>query len=393
MALFQYYAPTKVVFGRSAEAQTGALISAFGGEKVLIHYGGGSVVRSGLLNRVTASLDAEGISHVELGGVVPNPHVSLVYKGIELARRENVDFILAVGGGSVIDSSKAIAYGVYYDGDVWDLFSGAGTASACLPVGVVLTLAATGSEMSNSTALSNEQLGLKRGYNNDISRPKFAVMNPELLITLPEYQTFAGCADIMMHTMERYLNGCSTNMEMTDTFAEGLIRTVMKNALILKKEPDNYQARAEVMWAGSLSHSGLTGFGTDGGDWMPHKLSHEIGSMFDKTHGAILTALWGSWARHAAPANYNRFAKLARQVMGVFGSDETETALLGIEAMVEFFRSIGMPVTLKELGIEPTPEQMRQMAHQCASGVGGQGGSICRLTEEDMYGIYVNALG
>ena len=235
---FQYYTPTKVVFGRNAEAQTAELIRAFGGHKVLIHYGGGSVIRSGLLAKITGQLDTAGIPYVTLGGAVPNPRLGLVYEGISLCRKEGVDFLLAVGGGSAIDSAKAIGYGVANDGDVWDFYDYKRTAAACLPLGVILTIAATGSEMSDSSVITKEEGLIKRGYSSDFSRPKFAVMNPELTMTLPDYQTACGCTDIMMHTMERYFTN-GGNMEITDALAEGLLRTVMRNAEILVKDPKN----------------------------------------------------------------------------------------------------------------------------------------------------------
>ena len=256
---FDYYTPTKVVFGRGAEDRIGELIRQAGGTKVLIHFGGQSAVRSGLLDRIREVFTKNGIACVELGGVVPNPHLSKVREGIELGRQEGVDFILAVGGGSVIDSAKAIAYGLAEpECDVWELFENKREAKGCLPVASVLTIAAAGSEMSNSCVITNEKTGEKRSYNDDLSRPKFAVMNPELTMTLPDYQTQSGCADIMMHPMERYFTN-GGNMEITDALAEGLLRTVMKNAGILHTDPQNYDARAEVMWAGSLSHNGLTG--------------------------------------------------------------------------------------------------------------------------------------
>ena len=272
---FTYFTPTEVVFGKGTETQAGVLVKKYGGKKVLIHYGSGSVVRSGLLGRVKASLEEQGISYVELGGVVPNPVLSLVYKGIDLAKREGVDFILAVGGGSVIDSAKAIGYGVANEGDVWDLFEHTCTAKACLPVGTILTIAAAGSEMSMSSVITKEEGLKKRAYDDDLSRPRFAIMNPELTVTLPDYQTACGCTDILMHTMERYFTN-GGNMEITDSIAEALMRTVISNARILKNDPKNYDARAEIMWAGSLSHNGLTGCGNDGGDFATHMLDCAI---------------------------------------------------------------------------------------------------------------------
>ena len=389
---FKYYTPTKVVFGKETELKVAELIREFGGNKILIHYGSGSVVRSGLLKKITDILDKEGIEYISLGGAVPNPRLSLVYEGIELCRREGVDFILAVGGGSAIDSAKAIGYGVTNEGDVWDLYDYKKQATACLPIGVVLTLSATGSEMSDSSVITKEEGLIKRGYSSDYCRPKFAIMNPELTMTLPDYQTSCGCTDIMMHTMERYFTQ-GGNMEMTDAIAEGLIRTVMNNAKILHKDPKNYEARAEVMWAGSLSHNGLTGCGNDGGDWMSHKLEHELGGLYDVAHGAGLAAIWGSWARYVYKECLPRFKKFAVNVMGVKneGSDE-EIAIKGIEAMEDFYREINMPTNLFELGVEPTEQELVDMAHKCAVGVNGSMGSAKLLYEEDMLAIYRNAV-
>ena len=385
---FKYFTPTKVVFGRNTEAKVAELIREFGGTKVLIHYGGGSVVRSGLLKKVTDILDDAGISYVTLGGAVPNPRLSLVYEGIALCKRENVDFLLAVGGGSAIDSAKAIGYGVTNEGDVWDFYDYKRKATACLPLGVILTLAATGSEMSDSSVITKEEGQVKRGYSSDYARAKFAIMNPELTMTLPDYQTACGCADIMMHTMERYFTN-GGNMEITDAIAEGLVRTVMTNAEILVKDPKNYDARAEVMWAGSLSHNGLTGCGNDGGDWMTHKLEHELGGLYDVAHGAGLAAIWGSWARYVYKDCLPRFRRFAVNVMGVapVGTDE-EIALKGIEAMEAFYRRIHMPTNLRELGVSPTEAELADMARKCAIGVGGAKGSAKLLREADMLAIY-----
>ena len=385
---FKYYTPTKVVFGKDTEKQVAELIKEFGGKKVLIHYGGGSVVRSGLLGRVKDILDSAGISYVTLGGAVPNPHLGLVYDGIELCKKEGVDFLLAVGGGSAIDSAKAIGYGVTNDGDVWDFYDYKRKAEACLPLGVILTIAATGSEMSDSSVITKEEGLVKRGYSSDYCRPKFAILNPELTMTLPDYQTACGCTDIMMHTMERYFTN-GGNMEITDSMAEGLLRTVMANTKILKKDPKNYDARAEVMWAGSLAHNGLTGCGNDGGDWMTHKLEHELGGLYDVAHGAGLAAIWGSWARYVYKECLPRFKRYAVNVMGVKeeGTDE-EIALKGIEAMEDFYREIDMPTNLRELGVKATEEDLVTMAHKCAVGVGGAMGSAKLLNEEDMLAIY-----
>lgn len=392
MQNFNYYAPTRVVFGKGSENEVGKLIKEQNCKKVLVHYGGGSVIRSGLIDRVYTSLEAEGIAYTTLGGVVPNPRLSKVREGIELCQREGVDFILAVGGGSVIDSSKAIGYGLTNEGDVWDFYTKKRTATACLPIGTILTIAAAGSEMSDSSVITNEDGWIKRGYSSNYCRCKFAILNPELTYTLPDYQTQSGCVDIMMHTMERYLNH-STNMEMTDGISEALICTVMKNSRILKQDPTNYEARAEVMWAGSLSHNGLTGCGTDGGDWASHQLEHELGGMFDVAHGAGLAAVWGSWARYVYKDRADRFAKLAENVLMVPHDDNLEkTALAGIEAMEDYYRSVDMPTSLRELGIEPTEEQIQELADKCSFQNTRTIGKVKVLNREDIAKIYRMAL-
>ena len=385
---FTLYTPTKVVFGRKTERKAGELVRAFGGSRVLIHYGGRSALRSGLIDRIITSLDEAGVFHVELGGVVPNPQLDKVYEGIELAKANGVDFILAVGGGSVIDSAKAIAYALAEpEYDVKELYEHTRTAKACIPVGTILTIAASGSEMSDSSVISYEDK--KRGYNSDLCRPKFAIMDPELTLTLPDYQTCAGCSDILMHTMERYFTSGS-KLEITDALAEGLLRTVMKYAAVLHEDPTNYEARAEVMWAGSLSHNGLTGCGNDGNDFASHRLEHELGALYGVTHGAGLTAVWPSWARYVYKNCLPRFVRFARNVMGVeAGLSDEETALEGIATMEDYFRSIGMPVTLKELlGKTVSEEEIRLLAKNCALATGGKVGSAMVLYEEDMANIY-----
>ncbi len=386
---FQYYAPTRVVFGRGAEARTGQLLRELGVNRVLVHYGGQSAVRSGLLDRVEASLDEAGIAHTRLGGVVPNPRLSKVREGARLARDFGAELILAVGGGSVIDSSKAIGYSLAEpEEDVWDLYARKRKPRGCFPVACVLTIAAAGSEMSNSSVITNEETGEKRGYRNDLCRLKLAIMNPELTVTLPPYQTAAGCTDILMHTLERYFTQGGT-LELTDRIAEGLLRTVMKSALILRDDPANYDARAEVMWASSLSHNDLTGLGANGMDFVPHGLEHELGGMFDVTHGAGLSAVWPAWARYVYRDCLPRFVQFAVNVMEIRpGASDEETALAGIAALEDFFRSIHMPVTLKELGVEPTEEQILAMAASCAKGAGGKKGTAKVMYEADMAEIY-----
>ena len=387
MSGFTYYTPTKVVFGVGAEAQVGKLVKERACKKVLIHYGSGSVVRTGLLDKVKASLDAEGIAWVELGGVVPNPHLSKAREGIALCQAEGVDFLLAVGGGSVIDSCKCIGYGVANPGDVWDFYEGKREPEACLPIGCVLTIAAAGSEMSNSSVITNEEGWLKRDCSSDLSRPVFSVLDPELTMTLPDYQTACGCVDIMMHTMERYFNSVPDNLDLTDGIAEALMRTVVDNARILAKDPKNLKARTEIMWAGSLAHNGLTGCGGEG-DWCTHLLEHEMGGMFDVAHGAGLAAIWASWARYVWTYAPDRFVKFAVRVMGVepTGTD-AEIVEKGICAVEDFYREINMPTNMRELGIAPTEEQIAEMAEKSVAE-----GSVKKLTREDMVAIYKAAL-
>ena len=385
---FNYYAPTQVVFGKGTEEKTGELVKAQNCKKVLIHYGSGSVKRTGLLDRVKQALEKEKIAYTELGGVVPNPRLFLVKEGIELCKKEGVDFILAVGGGSVIDSAKAIGYGVANDGDVWDFYSHKRNAEGCLPIGVILTISATGSEMSDSSVITNEDGWIKTGYHSEYCRPKFAIMNPELTMTLPDYQTACGCTDILMHTMERYFTQ-GENMELTDSIAEALMRTVIENTKILKENPKDYNARAEVMWAGSLSHNGLTGCGNGGNDFATHALEHELGGMYDVAHGAGLAALWGSWARYVYKEIPERFHKFAVRVMGLEDTgDAEEMAVRGIEAMEAFFREIKMPTNLRELGLTPSEEELKELAHKCSLNTGGHKGSAKVLYEADMLAIY-----
>jgi alcohol dehydrogenase len=388
MKNFNYYTPTKVVFGKDTEQQVGKLVKDQGSKKVLIHYGGQSAEKSGLLARICASLEAASIDYVTLGGVVPNPRLSKVYEGINLCKKEEVDFILAVGGGSAIDSAKAIAYGLAYDGDVWDFYDRKATAKACYPLGAVLTLSAAGSEMSDSSVITNEEGWLKRGYSSDLSRCKFAIMNPELTYTLPAYQTACGATDIMMHTMERYFT-LEKDTALTDVLCEGLIKTVMDSAKTALKNPTDYNARAQIMWAGSLSHNGLTGCGTVG-DWASHQLEHELGGMFDVAHGAGLAAVWGSWARYVYKEDISRFVQFAVNVMGCtndFAHPE-KTAIAGIEAMEDFYRSIGMPTSVSEMGIDMTEAQMKEMALKCSFQNARTVGNFKVLKTEDMEAIY-----
>ena len=386
---FTYFAPTKVVFGKGAEGQVGKLCKEQGATKVLVHFGGGSAKRSGLLDRVCAALEEEGLPYVTLGGVVPNPRLSLVYEGIELCRREGVDFLLAVGGGSVIDSCKAIGYGLANDFDVWELFDKKRAAAGCAPVGAVLTIAAAGSEMSDSTVITKDEGELKRGYNSNYCRCKFAVLNPELTYTLPEYQTACGVTDIMMHIMERYFVNVET-MTVTDTMAEAVIRDVLRYGKAALEDPRDYRARAEIMWAGSLAHNGLLCAGGPNGDWASHQIEMELSGMFGVAHGAGLAAIWGSWARYVLDAKPQRFAQFAHRIFDLPQTgDPTADGLRGVEAMEDYFRSIRMPVNLRELGVgELTEEQIDELAEKCTYFGRRTIGQFKVLGKEDIKAIY-----
>lgn len=386
---FNFYAPTRVVFGRNAEKKIGELVASCQCRKVLIHYGGGSAERSGLLNVVREQLNTAGIPHVELGGVVPNPLLSKVYEGIELCRREQVDFILAVGGGSVIDSSKAIGYGVPYEGDVWDFWDSKGTPKQCLPIGAVLTIPAAGSEMSSSTVITKDEGLVKRGFNCDLCRCKFAVMNPERTYTLPPYQTAAGATDIMMHTMERYFSKYE-DMTLTDAISEALLRTVKDAALVVMQHPEDYRNRAQIMWASSLAHNDLTECGLEK-DFATHRLEHELSALFGVTHGAGLAAIWPSWARYVKARHLSRFVQFAVNVMGVENdfSHPEETAEKGIRAIEEFYHKIGMPINIKELlGREITDEEIEVLVDKCSRGGTITVGAMEVIGTKEMRDIY-----
>lgn len=386
---FNFYAPTRVVFGRSGEEQVAQLIKQNGGTKVLLHYGGLSAARSGLLGKMQQQLSEASIQWVELGGVIPNPLLSKVQEGIDICKREEVDFILAIGGGSVIDSAKAIGYGAKYNGEVWDFWEGKAVPQSCLPIGVVLTIPAAGSEMSSSCVITKDDGLLKRGVNSDLCRCRFAVMNPERTFTLPPYQTAAGATDIIMHTLERYFSK-HVDMNLTDAIAEALMRTVMDSAAVVMREPDNYRHRAQIMWAGSLSHNDLTECGMEK-DFATHKLEHELSAVYGVTHGAGLAALWASWARYVLPGHEARFAQYAVNVMHVtpdFG-DLRETALEGIRRTEEFFRSIGMPVSISELlGRTVSDAEIDMLAERCSRGGTIKVGAFQLLDMADMKAIY-----
>ncbi len=391
---FNYYAPTEVVFGKESEEQVARLVKKYGGTKVLVHYGGKSAVKSGLLDKICGLLREDNVDFIMLGGVVPNPRLSLVKEGISLCRKENVDFILAVGGGSVIDSAKAIAYGVCFDGDVWDIYLGKAQPQNMLPVASVLTIPAAGSEMSEASVITNEDGDVKLGYSNDMARPKFAIRNPCRTFTLPPYQTAAGVTDIMMHTMERYFTK-DDDMDLTTDLAEAVLRRMKYAVYQVLRNPEDYRHRAQIMWGGSVAHNGLTGCGVSD-DWATHQLEHELSGMFDVTHGAGLAAMWPSWARYVMHENLSRFVRFAVNVMDVPNdfTDPEGTAIKGIEAMERFYHDIGMPLNIRELiGREITDEEIQEMTRKCSCDYQNTCGCLKVLSADDMTAIYKMARG
>ncbi|MCI5649404.1 MAG: iron-containing alcohol dehydrogenase [Fusicatenibacter sp.] len=386
---FVQYTPTEVVFGRGTEKQAGAEVKKWGGTKVLIVFGGGSARRSGLLDRVEESLAQEGISYQEFGGVKPNPRLAFAEEGVHKALAMGADLILAVGGGSAIDTAKAIAHGTANpEHALWDIWTGKVPLTKSLSVGAVLTIPAAGSEMSDSAVLTNEAIGKKAGINTPFNRCKFAIMNPELASTLPPYQIACGVTDIMMHTMERYFIPDS-HCEMTDEIAEGLLRTVIRNGKKVLENPADYDAMAEVMWCGSLSHNNLTECGR-GKDFSVHKLGHALSARYDVAHGASLAAVWGSWAKYQYEEEEViwRFARFAQKVWNVEESTQHKMAVEGIEKTVVFFESLGMPVNLRGLGIEPSDEDLRALALDATMKDTVKLSRIRGLGAQEVYEIY-----
>ncbi len=382
---FSFYSPTYFAFGKDSENRAGELGKRFGGSKVLIHYGGGSVVRSGLLDRVKASLNAEGIAFVELGGVKPNPRSGLVYEGIDLCKKENVDFILAVGGGSTIDSSKAIAAGCLYDGDFWDFYCGKAHIEKALPVGTVLTIAAAGSEGSPDSVITKEEGMLKRGTGSDAIRPKFSILNPALTQTLPAYQTAAGATDIIAHLYERYLTN-TKNVETTDRMIEALILAMVNETPKVIADPNDYDARANIMWAGMMAHNNSCGVGRSQ-DWTSHGIEHELSALYDCAHGAGLAVTMPAVFTYTMKHDVMRFAQIAVRVWGCqmdFANPEN-TAKKGIEALKGFLKSIGMPLTFDELGAKE--EDIKKLAETATLGSGKIVG-FTELSTEDVENIY-----
>lgn len=383
---FNYCAPTRVIFGKNTELEVGKALKNAGATRVLMQYGGGSIKKSGLYDRVVKAIRDEGIELFELGGVQPNPHLSLVRKAIEIVREQKIDYLLAVGGGSAIDSTKATAVGAMYDGDVWDFYCGKAVPKKAMPVGVVLTIPAAGSEGSNSSVITNEDGWIKRGLGCDLTRPAFAIYNPELTYSLPAYQTAAGATDIMAHIMERYFTN-EPDVDMTDRLCESVLKTIIRQAPVAVKEPDNYVARAEMMWASTVAHNDfLSCFRV--GDWSSHQLSHELSGMYDATHGAALAVAFPAWMTYVYKHDVQRFCRFAVEVMGVemdFFHPE-ETALKGIAALRAFFKSIGMPTTLSELGVPE--DKLDVLADKVKRGADGTTGQFVKLTRDDCLKIY-----
>lgn len=388
MENFNFYSPTFFAFGKDREADCGNLVKRFGGTKVLIHYGGGSVVRSGLLDRVKTSLNEASISFIELGGVKPNPRSGLVYEGIDICRKEGIDFILAVGGGSTIDSAKAIAAGTVYDGDFWDFYEGKLIEEA-LPIGTVLTISAAGSEGSPDSVITKEEGMLKRGATGDAIRPRFSVLNPALTQTLPAYQTACGATDIIAHLYERYLTN-TKDVEVTDRLIEALILTMKNETPKVIANPDDYEARANIMWAGMMAHNNAVGVGRSQ-DWTSHDIEHELSALYDCAHGAGLAVTMPAVFTYNLQHDVMRFAQIAVRVWGCqmdFYNPE-KTAKEGIEALRSFLISIGMPKNFEELGAKE--EDIEKLAHTCCYGdsdVDRKIGGFVTLTDKDVAAIY-----
>jgi alcohol dehydrogenase YqhD (iron-dependent ADH family) len=383
MQNFVFQNSTKIIFGKDQEQLVGQESVSYG-KKLLLHYGGGSIKRSGLYDRVVQSLHHQGIEIVELAGVRPNPRVSLVREGVALCKEHDIDFILAVGGGSVIDSAKAIAAGAKYDGDVWDFFTGNAAVTDCLPLGVVLTIPAAGSESSSGSVITNEDGWYKRSTGHITMRPQFAILNPVLTYTLPSYQTACGITDMMAHILERYFTN-EKNVDLTDRLCEATLKTIIHNAHLVLEEPTNYDARAEIMWSGTIAHNDLLGTGRIG-DWGSHDIEHELSGIYDIAHGAGLAIIFPAWMKYVYKHDLNRFVQFANRVWDVEidVNNLEKTALVGIKKIEQFFSSIGMPVTLTE--VEIGEEHFQEMAKKGTES--GPLGNFIKLDEQDVYQIY-----
>lgn len=386
---FSFYAPTYFDFGRGAELHTAELIRRFGGNRVLLHYGGGSIKRSGLYDRLVSILKEAGIFFVELGGVKPNPRSGLVYEGIQLCKREKVDFVLAVGGGSTIDSAKAIAAGTLYPGDFMDFYRGKAKVERALPVGTILTIAAAGSEGSPNTVITEEETQIKKGMKSDLLRPVFSVLNPELTCTLPPYQTAAGATDIIVHVCERYFSN-TQETEITDRLCEAVMKTVIHEAPRVIEDPENYEARANIMWAGMLAHNNVCGVGRQQ-DWASHHIEHELSAEYDVTHGAGLAVVTPKWMRYVLEKNPGKLILFANRVWDIplNENDPMETAKKGIEAFEAFLKSIGMPSSFEEIGAKR--EDIPKMTDKLLKGKKTEGNYV-KLEREDVIRIYESCL-
>ncbi|MDD4796567.1 MAG: iron-containing alcohol dehydrogenase [Eubacteriales bacterium] len=388
MLNFDLHIPTRIVFGKDTQSQIGALLKPYA-RKVLLHYGGGSIKRSGLYDAVTASLREAGLEFVELGGVVPNPRLSLVHEGIALCKKEGVDLILAVGGGSTIDSAKAISVGYYYAGDVWDLYEQRIPAEKNLPVATVLTIPAAGSESSDSSVITNEEKQMKLGYGDPHLRPVLSVVNPELFYSLPANQVANGVADMMSHIFERYFTN-TTHTDLTDGLCEATLQTIMKNALLVHEDPRNYEAWCQVGFGGTIAHNDILGLGR-AQDWACHAMEHELSAIYDVAHGAGLAVLTPAWMQYVYKTNVNMFVQFAVNVMGVQGSYRDADALVleGIARLKEFFGKMGLPGSLAELGIDEA--NLERMAKKCTGVAYGREhtvGGLQKLNWQDVLAIY-----
>ena len=381
---FTFQNTTKIIFGKHAIEHVGEETAACG-KKVLLHYGGGHIKKTGLYEKIIDALKKAGVDWVELGGVMPNPRLSLVYEGIELCRREGVDFLLAVGGGSVIDSAKTIAMGVEYNGDVWDFFAEKAFPEKALPVGAVLTIAAAGSEASKGCVITKEETGQKLPVNYEGLRPKFAVMDPSLTFTLSPYQTACGAADIMAHVLERYFTQ-EMNVDLSDRLCEGTLKTMIANTPIVMEKPGDYDARAEIMWAGTIAHNDLLGKGRIE-DWASHQIEHELSAICDVAHGAGLAIVLPAWMKYVYKHNLPRFVQYAVRVWNVEQrfDDPEATALEGIERTKAFFTAIGLPTALSEIGIGA--EHFKAIAEKCKRNSDGAVGSFVRLFTHDIINL------
>ncbi|WP_302487105.1 iron-containing alcohol dehydrogenase [uncultured Megamonas sp.] len=390
MEKFKFYCPTEIIFGKDSELSTSSLIKKYNGHNVLIVYGGGSVKRSGLLDKICQQLSDDNLSYITLGGVQPNPIVSFVNNTIKTANQANIDFVLAIGGGSVIDTAKAIAHGLKYpQHDIWDIWTKKITLTSTTPIGSIVTLAAAGSETSDSAVLTNEQTGQKRGLSTPFNRPCFAIMNPQLTYSAPNYQKACGIADILMHTLERYFAKEQCNY-LTDYIAEGLLKDVITQAPIMLNDSTNYTAHSEIMYAGSLSHNDITGLGRTK-DFSVHKFGHELSAKYNATHGASLTAIWSSWARYIYQKDINRFCHLGKVIFGLNETNQNDEtmALETIKHFEEFFTSLNLPINISQLiGRVLTDEELTYLTSMCTDNDTKTIGNFSPLNYQDVYAIF-----